>query len=237
MTNSVNASKKQIPDNTTTRYLPFSQIKENVILLKDSSARVVLKCSTLNFLLKSQEEQDAIIMSYQRFLNSLDFPVQILIRSKKMDINWYLTKLNWLAIEQKNSLLQNQTYEYIEYLRKLIEVAQIMKKEFYIVVPFDFEENKSVRDLSFVWSITNFWWSINSWDDIVKIKSQMRQFTKLKKWLATRTNSIKTSLESIWIKAQELNKTELVNFLTDYYNPTMDNFEMMKWDIDNYNLI
>jgi hypothetical protein len=79
-------------------------------------------------------------MSFQRFLNSLNFPIQILIRSKKLDIEGYLKKLNDIAINQQNSLLQNQTYEYIEYLKKLVEVAQIMKKEFYIIIHYDTDE-------------------------------------------------------------------------------------------------
>jgi len=135
----VNQAKKQIPDASTQRYLPFSQIRDNIIIMKDSSVRVVLKCSTINFLLKSIEEQDAIIISFQRFLNSINFPIQIMIRSTKLDIETYLNKLNSLAIKQTNSMLQSQTYEYIEYLKKLIEVAQIMKKDFYIVVAIDNE--------------------------------------------------------------------------------------------------
>jgi hypothetical protein len=116
--------------------------------MKDDSARIVLKCSTINFLLKNTDEQDSIIISFQRFLNSLDFPIQILVRSKKLDIESYLSKLNNKAIKQENSLLQNQTYEYIEYLKKLVEVAQIMKKEFYIIIPYDHNENRSVKDTS-----------------------------------------------------------------------------------------
>jgi hypothetical protein len=72
-----------------------------------------------------------------------------MVRSKKLDIENYLNDLNNRAIKQTNSLLQNQTYDYIEYLRKLIEVAQIMKKEFYIVIPFDNAENSSVKDSSY----------------------------------------------------------------------------------------
>jgi type IV secretory pathway VirB4 component len=146
----VKKTKKSIPDSSTQRYLPFSQIRENVMIMKDSSARVVLKCSTINFLLKSNEEQDAIIVSFQRFLNSLDFPIQIIVRSTKLDIDGYIKKLESLAIAQKNDLLQNQTYEYIAYLKKLIELAQIMRKDFYIVVPFDYSEDSSVRDQSFL---------------------------------------------------------------------------------------
>lgn len=145
---SVKSAKKTNPDASTQRHLPFSQIRENIILLKDNSARMVLRCSTINFLLKSEEEQDAIIISFQRFLNALDFPIQILVRSNKLDIDGYLEKLKAKAVAQKNPLLQNQTYEYIEYLKKLVEVAQIMKKEFYIIIPFDLVEDKSVKDTS-----------------------------------------------------------------------------------------
>lgn len=237
MTNSVKQGKKVWGDSTTTRYLPFSQIKENIIILKDWSARMVLKCSTINFLLKSSEEQDSIIISYQRFLNSINFPLQVLIRSKKLDIDTYLSKLNKKAVEQKNSLLQNQTYEYIEYLKKLIEVAQIMKKEFYIIIPFDFEQDKSVRDTSLFWTFAKFWDSINQWDDIIKIRSQIQSFNNLKKWLITRSNQVKTALEAMWIKWIELEKWELVKFLADYYNPSLDNFETMKKNPDDYDLI
>jgi hypothetical protein len=143
---SVKNAKKEHPDSSTQRYLPFSQIRENIIIMKDDSARLILECSAINFLLKNTDEQDSIIVSFQRFLNSLDFPIQIMIRSKKLDIDSYLSRLNDKAIKQENPLLQNQTYEYIEYLKKLVEVAQIMKKEFYIVLPFDENDNKSVKD-------------------------------------------------------------------------------------------
>lgn len=225
-------------DNSTQRYLPFSQIRENVIIMKDDSARVILRCSTINFLLKSIEEQDSIIISFQRFLNSLDFPIQILIKSSKLDINSYLWKLNDMALKQKNSLLQNQTYEYIEYLKKLVEVAQIMKKEFYLIVPFDETENMSVKDTSLFSPFRNFWTAVfANGVDIAKVKSQIKNFSKMKKWLAWRVNGIKTSLENIWIKTKELDKNELIRFLTDYYNPNLDSFSSIKWDTDNYNLI
>jgi len=139
-------NKKQLAaDSSTQRHLPFTQIRENIIILKDDSVRCVMRCSTINFLLKSTEEQDSIIMSFQRFLNTLDFPVQIMVRSTKLDIEGYLGKLKDKAVNQKNELLQNQTYEYIEYLKKLVEIAQIMKKDFYIVVPFDKQEDQSVK--------------------------------------------------------------------------------------------
>lgn len=233
----VKTAKKEIPDNSTQRYLPFSQIRENVVIMKDNSVRIVLRCSTINFLLKSQEEQDSIIISFQRFLNSINFPIQILVRSSKIDINWYLSNLENIAVKQTNTLLQNQTYEYISYLRKLVEVAQIMKKEFYIIVPYDEDENKSVKDSSFLWPVKSFWASVFWWwVDVLKIKTQIKNFSRMKKWVFNRAWSVKTWLENIWIKWSIIEKNELIKFLTDYFNPSLENFSELKSDLDNYNL-
>jgi len=233
----VKKKQTKVADSSTQRHLPFSQIRENIIIMKDNSARMVLRCSTINFLLKSTEEQDAIIISFQRFLNSLDFPVQIMIRSTKLDIDWYLWKLKDKAVNQKNELLQNQTYEYIEYLKKLVEVAQIMKKDFYIVVPFDSEEDQSVKSSGIFWVFRNFWRAINNGNDISKIRSQIRNFWVSKKWVNGRVNTVKTSLESIGIKASELDKWELVKLMSEYYNPRLWNLRAMKSDVSEYNLV
>lgn len=233
----VKTNKKEHPDSSTQRYLPFSSIKENIIIMKDWSARLIVKCSTINFLLKNNDEQDSIIISFQRFLNSLDFPIQIMIRSKKLDIETYLSNLNDKALKQKNNLLQNQTYEYVEYLRKLIEVAQIMKKEFYVIIPFDNDWNKSVKDDSIIWMFSSFWKSINQASDLLNIKNQLKNFSKMKKWLVARFNWIKTWLENIWIRSEIVEKQELVDFLTEYYNPRLDSLAPTSTSAENYNLI
>ena len=112
-----------------------------------------------------------------------------------------------------------------------------MKKDFYIIVPIDNIWDNSVRDLSLAWKFRNFWSSINGNDDLLSIKWQIRSLTNLRKWLVTRVNSIKTSLESIWIKAQELDKTETIKFLADYYNPTLESYTTIKSPVENYDLI
>ncbi|ATU05637.1 hypothetical protein BKN14_04335 [Candidatus Gracilibacteria bacterium HOT-871] len=231
----VKGKQKKEADKSTQRYLPFSGIKENIIIMKDNSVRIILKCSTINFLLKNTDEQDSIIISFQRFLNSIDFPIQIMVRSKKLDIDSYLNNLNSRALKQENQLLQNQTYEYIAYLKKLIEVAQIMKKEFYIVVPFDLEENKSVKDNGYFGFITEFWKSINQNQELGNIRSQLRNFTNNKKEVLKRVNVVQTGLENIGIKAEPISKEELVIFLADYYNPRLDSLNTVG-NIDNYNL-
>ena len=115
----VKVSKSVAADDSTQRYLPFSEIRDNVMYMKDGSARMIIAVQPVNFSLKSEQEQDAIIYSYQRFLNSLRFPIQILVRSLKVDIEGYVTRLQNIASTQKNNLLKEQTLRYIDFLGNL----------------------------------------------------------------------------------------------------------------------
>jgi len=141
---SVKPKKINHSDDSTQRYLPFSEVRDNIVLMKDGSARIVLRVEAVNFALKSEPEQDAIIYSFQHFLNSLQFPIQILVRSLKVDIEGYLTRLKNLTAGQQNKLLKEQSERYIEFLTNLVNVAQIMKKEFYVIIPYDEVDNQSV---------------------------------------------------------------------------------------------
>src|SRR3989344_520339 len=123
------------PTASTQAYLDIAEIKENTIVMKDGSLRAILVVSSTNFSLKSVEEQNALVNAYQNFLNSLEFPVQIVMQSRKLDIHAYLDKLRSTMQQQTNELLRLQTQEYIEYISKLIEFASIMTKTFYIIIP------------------------------------------------------------------------------------------------------
>jgi hypothetical protein len=112
-----------------------------------------------------------------------------------------------------------------------------MKKDFYVVIPFDKQEDQSVKSTGIFWVFKNFWRAINNGDDITKIRQQIRDFGSMKKWLSGRANTVKSSLESIGIRATELEKSELVNLLSEYYNPTLWNLRPMKSDVSEYNLV
>jgi hypothetical protein len=204
--------------------------------MKDGSSRMVLKVQAVNFNLKSEEEQDSIIYGYQRFLNTLRFPIQIIVRSLKVDIEKYLLKLKDIAMKQSNPLLQEQTFRYIDFLTNLIDMAQIMKKEFYIVVPYDEDGENSVRDTGFVGIFRTFWSSITNEDSILDIRAKRRNFEKMRKANAERVSTIKTSLESIGLKSQELGKDELIKLLYDYYNPKIGGERKLKEKMDNMNV-
>jgi type IV secretory pathway VirB4 component len=125
-----------MPELTTQQFLEIEDIREGALILKDKSLRGVLAVSSLNFALKSEEEQNAIIYQFQSFLNALDFSVQIYIQSRKLNITGYLERLKELEREQKNELLKIQTREYIKFIENLLAESQIMTKNFYVVVPF-----------------------------------------------------------------------------------------------------
>ena len=178
---SVKTGKRPAKDSSTERYLPFSEIRDNVIIMKDGSSRMVLRIHALNFNLKSTEEQDAILMSYQRFLNSLNFPIQIIVRSLKVDIEAYINRLKNIALKQTNTLLQEQTYRYIDFLTNLIDLAQIMKKEFFIVVPYDFENNESVRKTDIFGVFRSFWSALSQEESVADIRANRSRLEKLRK--------------------------------------------------------
>lgn len=120
----------------TQEIIPLKEIRDGVTILKDGSMQIVLMASTLNFALKSEDEQSAIILQYQAFLNSLDFPIQFFIESRKKDIGPYIATLEETERQQTNELLRIQTREYIEFVKNFVKTTNIVSKMFYIVVSY-----------------------------------------------------------------------------------------------------
>jgi type IV secretory pathway VirB4 component len=124
------------PATPTQAFVPVKEIRNGVIILKDGGYRGVLMCSSINFALKSVDEQRAITQGFQNFLNTLDFSIQIVVNSRKMDLRPYLSVLGERMPDQKTELLRLQLREYIEFVRSLAEQTNIMAKSFYIIVPY-----------------------------------------------------------------------------------------------------
>lgn len=130
------------------KFIEIADIKNNVVIMKNGTLRAVLVCSSVNFALKSEDEQNALLYQFQNFLNSLDFPVQFVIQSRKINIEDYLKTLKKLEENQENELLKLQISEYQEFIRALIEGTNIMAKSFYLIIPFSIFETKKVRGTS-----------------------------------------------------------------------------------------
>ncbi|MDQ5949125.1 MAG: hypothetical protein QG589_251 [Patescibacteria group bacterium] len=126
-----------VSSKATQEFVPIKDVRDGVVTLKDGGMRAVVLASSLNFSLKSEDERNAIVLQFQDFLNSLDFPIQISIESRRLDIRPYIALLEEQYKEQLNDLMKIQTREYIDFIKKFTETTNIMTKSFFVVVPYD----------------------------------------------------------------------------------------------------
>ncbi len=197
----------------TQRYIDFSGAREDTLILKNGGLRAVLEVGSVNFNLKSEEEQQGIIVSYQRFLNALDFPVQVLMRSRKLDIDGYMSTLKLRHKEIKNQLLHEQMIEYMDYVSRLVEYSDIMEKKFYAVVPINPPAADKVGILSTFFSF------IKPDDTVANILKRRNEFGKLKKDLESRVNVVTTGLNNCSLRVRRLSTSELIQLMYQVYNP------------------
>src|SRR3990167_8680793 len=120
----------------TQEFVPIKEVRDGIVMLKDGGLRSILLCSSLNFSLKSEDERNAILLQFQDFLNSLDFSIEIVIQSRKLDIRPYIALLEEQEKTQTNSLMKIQVREYIEFIKNFTENTNIMTKSFFIIVPY-----------------------------------------------------------------------------------------------------
>lgn len=195
------------------QFLAIDTIHEDIVVLKDGGLRVILMCSSLNFALKSSEEQDATIFQFQNFLNSLDFPIQFIIHSRRLNITPYLDSLRELHKNQDNELLKTQTSEYIEFIRTFVDMTNIMSKTFYVSVPFT---PAIIEQKGFLSTIT-------STLGIGKKKTdadETRRFDEYKNQLWQRVDATISGLQGFGIRSVPLNTEELIELFYGLYNPT-----------------
>jgi len=194
----------------TQSFLDISEIKEDTIVLKNGSFRAVLAISAINYDLKSTDEQEAIISQYQNFLNSLDFPLQILITSRKINMGNYLDFLEKKGKVQNNELLKFQITEYRSFIKQLISVTNIMDKDFYAIVPFSPIEDKGKGF---------FKKAFNSFNSKKAILDKRESFETYKNQLFQRVEHISASLSGIGLRITPLKTQELIELLYNSYNP------------------
>jgi len=207
---------------STQQYLDIAEIKDNTIIMKDGTLRAVLLVSSINFALKSEDEQNAVINSYVRFLNNLSFTLQIVIQSRELDIDNYLEYLKGKEKEQVNKLLKIQTADYIEYIKELTSLGQIMNKRFFVIVPYDPLTDKHK---SFFSSITEALKPAT----IIKLKEKL--FVKYQDMLDRRIESVAGGLESMGVAVARLDTQSLIELYYKTYNPeTSKNQELVDLD-------
>lgn len=208
-------TKKSVQNDTsssTQRYVDVEEIRDGVVVLKNGSLRSILLVSSLNFDLKSAEEQDAIILQYQNFVNSLDFPLQILVSSRRFDIRPYIELLKDKENHQKNELLRLQISEYQNFIKSLAEVSNIMSKLFYIIVPFSPVEDK---EKGLFHSLTTLF------NPAGAVIERREFFETYKNQLWQRVDHVSFGLSQTGLKIAPLNTEEIIELLYNSYNPSL----------------
>ena len=198
------------PKISISQKIPISEIKDGAVLLKDGSLRGVLMTNSLNFSLKSNEEQDAITYRYQDFLNSLDFPLQILAISRKFDVSQYLQMLEQKRNEQDNELLKIQISEYTDFIKGLAQVTNIMSTFFYLIVPYAQTEEQRAKGLA-----QQFKTFFNKRSRLQEEKT----FEQMRLGLAQRMDYVSSSLSAMSLRAMPLSNDELLELYYKMYNP------------------
>ena len=203
----------------TQKYLDFQEIREDVVILKDSSLRAVIMCSSINFALKSEEEQNALIYGYMEFLNSLDHSLQIVIQSRKLDVEDYLRRLREAQKKQTNELLKIQIGSYLDYIRELIEIGEIMTKKFFLIVPYNPLGDKT----------KNFWTRLSeTFRRAQSISINKDRLQKYKTELGLRVDNIQGRLKSLGLESVQLDTQGLIELYYNSYNPITSQSQRLK---------
>jgi len=196
-----------MPGLASQKFVEIEDIKDNVVIMKNGTLRAVLACSSINFALKSEDEQNAILYQFQNFLNSLDFPVQFIVQSRKINIEDYLKNLEKIEEGQENELLKLQISEYREFIRALVEGTNIMEKDFYLVVPFSVFETKGAKGIS----------TILGGGKSFKINEE--DFQRARSQLAQRIEFVSQGIRRCGIHSVVLQDRELIELFWARYNP------------------
>lgn len=202
-------SKKSKTARASQDFLSIDSIREGVVMMKDGSIRMILMASAFNFALKAPEEQDAIIYQYQNFLNSIDFPLQIIVHSRKLNIEPYLEGLKEFEKVQENELLKVQTAEYIDFVRNFVELSNVVTKSFYVVVPF----NPSIAERSGANSLLRSFLSPKNSAPVDE-----GNFLEYKTQLLQRVDAVQLGLQRFGVRSAVLKTDELIELFYSLYN-------------------
>ncbi|HHH12386.1 MAG TPA: hypothetical protein ENJ77_00750 [Candidatus Moranbacteria bacterium] len=197
---------------STQKYVDVAEVRDGVIILKNGSLRAIVLMSSINFELKSTQEQDAITLQYQNFLNSLSFPVQILVSSRKLNINPYLKILDERERHTGNDLMRLQIAEYRAFVKNLTEITNIMSKYFYVIVPFSPVENKETGFFARM---------MNALHPTQAIVAKREQFETNKNQLLQRVDHILDGIGATGVRGQMLDTEEVLELLYNCYNPSL----------------
>jgi hypothetical protein len=205
--------------NSTQNTLLVSEVRDGIAIMSDGSFRVVIMCKSINFDLMSPQEREAVEFSYQGFLNSLYFPIQIFIRSQKVDLRPYLERLDKIRSQQDNMLLALLTQDYVDFLADIASQTNIMDKKFYVVISYP-DPDEDMR--SAVKQSTGFFtgmvelFSKNKTPHVVIDEAVLEN---AKDQLRNRVQAVMQGLRESGVQSLPLDTQELIELFYDAYNP------------------
>ncbi len=206
------------PGPATQRYLDIAEIKEDVMVMKDGTMRAVMIVASINFALKSEDEQNAIISAYVQFLNSLEFPLQVVIQSRRLNIDNYIERLRESEKSQTNELLRMQIKDYLNFVQELVTLGQIMQKQFFVVVSYNPLSDKAKGFFSRM---------SEAFTPALSVRLAEDRFRQRRNDIQTRVEHIISNLGSMGLKAVQLDTQSLIELFYRVYNPeTYDNQKM-----------
>ena len=208
--------KRALP--ATKRFLDIAELRDGTVVMKDGSLRAVLLVSSINFYLKSEDEQQAIVSAYVAFLNSLDAQVQIVIQSRRLNIDPYLLDLKQREEGQTNELLREQTKEYRSFVHELIELGNIMSRRYFVVVsmnPFKSKKKGFFKRFGELWAPG------------VAIRLKEEKFQSEKYELDLRVRRVSSGLTSMGLQVTQLDTQSLIELYYTTYNPDLAQIEKL----------
>lgn len=205
---------KEVPTSTQATLL-ISELRDNVVIMKDGSFRAVVACKSINFDLMSELEREGVEQSYQNFLNSLKFTTQILIRSQRVDIGPYLERLTEIRRNNDNMLLGVLMDDYINFIDLLSQEANIMDKSFFIIIPY----YSSADAEKMVQQTKNFFKSFSKAKGPVVTRIDRATYDKALTELTNRVDSVISGLFQIGIHSVRLTTKELAELYYNFNNP------------------
>lgn len=222
--------EQQAKQATAQNSLLISEIRENMVIMNDGSFRAVVACDSINYDLMSNEEREGIEYSYQNFLNNLFFPVQITIQSRKIDLKPYTEKLEKIRSTQENMLLGVLMDEYLDFIFDISQQANIMRKDFFVVVPYSLTGDVDSAVNSFKNLSENV---ITSVQKPTTIKISAKDYTKAKDEMKNRVSTVVNGLMNMGIRAGQLPTKALSELYYNFYNPDTAIDESVN-DFQNY---
>ncbi len=201
--------------NSTQNTLLLSEVRDNMVIMADGSFRAVVACKSINFDLMSSKEREGVEYSYQNFLNSLNFPVQILIRSQRVDIGPYIDRLVKIRRQQDNMLLNVLMDDYINFIDVLSQEANIMDKSFFIAIPY-FPQGDMANLLE---QSKGFFGKLFAKPENVITKIDTAAYEKAKTEIKNRVDAVMGGLFQIGIQSVQLGTKELGELYYNFYNP------------------